>query len=229
MCIRHTGLLCLKLQNCRRLVCNVTAFILPCAGFKNNNFLLVRHFATTKPCFGSNFKHVPYNIVWRLHFTWREKVIYHTKVFHMSFPCKDYALRTDESFNDRLDEIHHHEGPHASEGTGVGMVSQFPLDYMHLVCLGIVGRLLKMWLRGIHEALYSGGVCQKAAISFVHWTCNAGQFSGQRPVSEFYASLLWHLHLSKPYIFLPHWLCWHFTEVVCAALCYTLWETQHCV
>ncbi|XDV25602.1 hypothetical protein PO909_029493 [Leuciscus waleckii] len=66
----------------------------------------------------------------------------------MRFPCKDYALRTDESFNDRLDEIHHHEGPHAFEGTGVGMVSQFPLDYMHLVCLGIVRRLLNMWLRG---------------------------------------------------------------------------------
>lgn len=28
------------------------------------------------------------------------------------------------------------------------MVSQFPLDYMHLVCLGIVRRLLNMWLRG---------------------------------------------------------------------------------
>lgn len=66
----------------------------------------------------------------------------------MSFPCKDYALRTDESFNERLDEIHHLEVPHAFEGTGVGMVSQFPLDYMHLVCLGIVRCLLNMWLRG---------------------------------------------------------------------------------
>ena len=30
----------------------------------------------------------------------------------------------------------------------VGMVTQFPLDYMHLVCLGVMRKLLLLWLKG---------------------------------------------------------------------------------
>lgn len=41
-----------------------------------------------------------------------------------------------------------HGGPHPFHGSSVGMVSQFPLDYMHLVCLGVVRRMLNIWLRG---------------------------------------------------------------------------------
>lgn len=46
-----------------------------------------------------------------------------------------------------VDEGHHHEGQYPFHGSSVGMVSQFPLDYMHLVCLGVVRRLLLIWLR----------------------------------------------------------------------------------
>lgn len=66
----------------------------------------------------------------------------------MTYPITDYALRTDASFESMVDEGHHHEGPHPFHGSHVGMVSQFPLDYMHLVCLGVVRRLLNIWLRG---------------------------------------------------------------------------------
>ncbi|XP_030580612.1 uncharacterized protein LOC115776952 isoform X1 [Archocentrus centrarchus] len=66
----------------------------------------------------------------------------------MTYPCADYALRTDESFTNMADESHHHEGPHPFIGSSVRMVSQFPLDYMHLVCLGVVRRMLHIWLRG---------------------------------------------------------------------------------
>ena len=52
------------------------------------------------------------------------------------------------SFNLKLDEIHHHEGPHPFQGIKIGMVTQFPLDYMHLVCLGVVKKMLQFWLRG---------------------------------------------------------------------------------
>ncbi|KAL1279273.1 hypothetical protein QQF64_025946 [Cirrhinus molitorella] len=66
----------------------------------------------------------------------------------MTYPYTDYALRTDDSFENMVDESHHHDGPHPFHGSSVGMVSQFPLDYMHLVCLGVVRRLLSIWLRG---------------------------------------------------------------------------------
>ena len=30
----------------------------------------------------------------------------------------------------------------------IGTVSQFPLDFMHLVCLGVVKRLIWLWMKG---------------------------------------------------------------------------------
>lgn len=66
----------------------------------------------------------------------------------MTFPLTDSKLRTDESFAQKLNEEHHHSGSSPFHDSSVGMVSQFPLDYMHLVCLGVVRKLLTMWLRG---------------------------------------------------------------------------------
>ncbi|KAL7404772.1 hypothetical protein ABVT39_018812 [Epinephelus coioides] len=56
-------------------------------------------------------------------------------------------LRTDEAFAQQVYEEHQH-GPNPFHGSNVGMVSQFPMDYMHLVCLGVVRKLLLTWLRG---------------------------------------------------------------------------------
>lgn len=65
----------------------------------------------------------------------------------MTYPFLDSALRTDEAFSMYVDEEHHH-GPHPFTGINVGLVSQFPLDYMHLVCLGVVRQLINLWLKG---------------------------------------------------------------------------------
>ncbi|XP_042144299.1 uncharacterized protein LOC121834650 [Ixodes scapularis] len=57
-------------------------------------------------------------------------------------------LRTDESFRKQDQEGHHHRQSPLVE-LQIGMVSQFPLDYMHLVCLGVMRRLLlHYWVRG---------------------------------------------------------------------------------
>lgn len=49
------------------------------------------------------------------------------------------TLRTDNSFRERVHQNHHHTNiPSELEKIGIGMVSQFPLDPMHLVDLGVV-------------------------------------------------------------------------------------------
>lgn len=81
-----------------------------------------------------------------------------------TFPCTDYGLRTDENM---VEESHHSEGPHPFHGSSVGMVSQFPLDYMHLVCVGVVRRMLHIWLRG---PLDSGKTVRNASLSMFLWS-----------------------------------------------------------
>jgi len=55
------------------------------------------------------------------------------------------TLRTDESFGNR-EQIEHHTD--TSRVTTIGMISEIALDYMHLVCLSIMKRVLNFWLKG---------------------------------------------------------------------------------
>lgn len=63
------------------------------------------------------------------------------------FPDMDSSLRSDSQFEEMLDEDHHNSKSPLQE-LGIGMVSAFPLDYMHLICLGIVRKLLALWIKG---------------------------------------------------------------------------------
>ena len=65
----------------------------------------------------------------------------------VTFPDIDAVRRTDDTFR-LMEDDEHHKGPSPLEGTSIGMVSQFPLDYMHLVCLGVMRRLLNLWMKG---------------------------------------------------------------------------------
>lgn len=65
----------------------------------------------------------------------------------MTFPDINAELRTDCQF-DEMSQIPHHLGQSPFNKISLGMVSQFPLDYMHLVCLGVMKRLLLIWVRG---------------------------------------------------------------------------------
>ena len=66
------------------------------------------------------------------------------------FPELSSPLRTDERFIAMLDTDYHH-GPSPLAKLKVGLVSQMPLDYMHLVCLGVTRRLLHFWTRPPHK------------------------------------------------------------------------------
>lgn len=57
-------------------------------------------------------------------------------------------LRTDDSFRNKIDEDHHVGTTPLLQIRDLDMVKCFPLDYMHLVCLGVVKKLLILWTRG---------------------------------------------------------------------------------
>lgn len=63
----------------------------------------------------------------------------------MTFPEKNAPRRTDENFKALSDEDHH-KGVSPFTELNIGMVSCFPHDYMHLVCLGVVRKLLDLWM-----------------------------------------------------------------------------------
>lgn len=73
----------------------------------------------------------------------------------VTFPETGSLLRTDEDFRGMVDEGHH-LGLSPLSNTSLAMVSGFPLDYMHLVCLGVMRRLLHLWLKGPFACRLSG-------------------------------------------------------------------------
>ena len=65
----------------------------------------------------------------------------------MIFPEMNASLRTHYTFKEISDPSHHVcRSPFAD--LELGLVSNFPLDYMHLVCLGITRKLIYLWLNG---------------------------------------------------------------------------------
>lgn len=70
----------------------------------------------------------------------------------MTYPEVDSSLRSDESFKDKLDENYHKPNRESPlEQLSLGLVSNVPLDYMHLVCLGVMKRLLIFWVKGSRD------------------------------------------------------------------------------
>ncbi|XP_077502044.1 uncharacterized protein LOC144113035 [Amblyomma americanum] len=65
----------------------------------------------------------------------------------ITYQSMDSPLRTDQSFADQT-QAEHHKGISPLTSIGIPMVTRFPLDYMHLVCLGVVRKLIGYWLRG---------------------------------------------------------------------------------
>ena len=59
----------------------------------------------------------------------------------------DARPRTDQSFK-AVRQAEHHHGISPLVELEVGMVTSFPLDYMHLVCLGVMKKMLCMWMTG---------------------------------------------------------------------------------
>lgn len=63
------------------------------------------------------------------------------------FPNITARKRTDASFRSKIQE-EHHTGESILEELPFDLVRDVPLDYMHLVCLGVVNKILALWVRG---------------------------------------------------------------------------------
>jgi hypothetical protein len=56
-------------------------------------------------------------------------------------------LRSHENFIKKTQDGHH-TGTSVLERLGIDMVTSFAVDYMHCVCLGVMRKLLWLWIRG---------------------------------------------------------------------------------
>lgn len=79
------------------------------------------------------------------------------------FPELNHLPRTDDDFLNQSDEDHHKGTSPLVRIRNIGLVSQFTLDPMHLVFLGVVRKLLNLWLKGpLHVRI---GSQKKQAVS----------------------------------------------------------------
>ncbi|XP_048515587.1 uncharacterized protein LOC125502070 [Athalia rosae] len=89
----------------------------------------------------------------------------------MLFLDENHPLRTDSGFKNRVNE-EHHTGISPFEHISLLMVSTFPLDYMHLVCLGVVKKMISLWLKGYQTTKLDARNIKKLSedlISMVQW------------------------------------------------------------
>jgi len=73
----------------------------------------------------------------------------------------DSPARSDSDFCCKTDEDHHLSVQSPLETLKLGMVSQFPLDPMHLLYLGVVRRIVLSWIRGSYCVRLSQSLCSQ--------------------------------------------------------------------
>jgi len=66
----------------------------------------------------------------------------------MCFPDTDVVLRTHDEFLNQTQVEHHTGTTILLEIPQLCLISSFPLDYMHLHCLGIMKKMILLWLNG---------------------------------------------------------------------------------
>ncbi|CAD6208892.1 GSCOCG00012762001-RA-CDS, partial [Cotesia congregata] len=88
------------------------------------------------------------------------------KDHRMLFLNVNAPLRTDQNFIDRIDE-EHHIGQSPFEEASIGMASQFPIDYIHNCCLGVMKKILVTFVKGPHAHKWSAKQIEKISEQLV--------------------------------------------------------------
>jgi len=70
----------------------------------------------------------------------------------MTFPENAAELHTDHTFCAMMN-YEHHNGQSPLTKLSVDMITAFPLDYMHLICLGVMRKLLYLWIKALYMFL----------------------------------------------------------------------------
>jgi hypothetical protein len=79
--------------------------------------------------------------------------------------CAEF--RTNDSFRNQV-QPKHHNGNSDLTKLSVDLVKCFPFEYMHLVCLGVTKKLLKLWIRGkVSVFRLSPKIVEKLSIKLV--------------------------------------------------------------
>lgn len=111
---------------------------------------------------------------------------YNEQYKRVCFPSEIGQLRTHKDFIDHVQEEHHVNHTILEEIPHFDIVDDIPLDYMHLVCLGVTKKLLLLWISGKPPHKLQTEAVQrisKILISFRSFT--AAEFSRKpRPIEE---------------------------------------------
>lgn len=93
------------------------------------------------------------------------------------------SLRTNETFRSALNPEHHnHPSPFCDlPEEKLDMIKQFPLDYMHQVCLGVTKKLLLTWKRGKLEVRLSSQQIQEIGRHLVQLRSFVPEFFARKP------------------------------------------------
>lgn len=104
----------------------------------------------------------------------------------VTFPDMSSPLRTDDAFKNHTDE-YHHKYISPLEALSFGMVSSFPLDYMHLVCLGVMKKMIGYWMSGPLKCRLSGNMIKKINKRILNFSKHLpGEFNRKlRPITEY--------------------------------------------
>ena len=85
------------------------------------------------------------------------------------FPdLNNICSRTDSEFRSQVDDDHHIGTSILQNIPGINMIESFPLDYMHLICLGVMKKLLStLWCNGKPSTKISHLKCSNISNSLV--------------------------------------------------------------